>query len=435
MMNKIKKIVSVLLVFMTVILPVCAKVLEMNYIISNTANFVQNAVQNPQISAIGGEWAVIGLLASDADVPREYFDKYYENVKTAVKENGGILSSRKYTEYSRVVIALTLLGKNPQDVAGYDLTAPICDFEKTIAQGLNGAIWALIALDCGNYGKSEIKERYISYILDRELESGGWTLSKNEKDADPDVTAMALTALSNHIEDEKVKNAVGRGVERLSAMQDSDGGFSTYSIATAESTAQVVLALSALGIDENDARFVKGGKSPSDNLLSYYNEGKGFSHIKGEEPNLMATEQALYALSSQKRVRDGKPKLLNKNKFRDIIGNENEKAILLMTQKGIINGMEYNVFAPEMCVTRAQFATMVVKGLGLENSGEITFTDVKSDDWFYPYVAAAYENGIIFGISDKEFNPSGNITCEEAAAMLKRAAMLTEIEDKKNAGK
>ena len=399
--------------------------------VSDTAEFVLNKVQNPQISSIGGEWAVIGLFASGISAPSEYFDRYYANVETAVKEKEGVLSNRKYTEYSRVVIALTLLGKNPQDVAGYDLTAPLCDFDKTISQGLNGAIWALIALDCGNYGKSEIRERYIDYILDRELKNGGWALTKEEKDADSDVTAMVLTALSNHTEEERVSGAVKRALECLSKVQSDNGGFSTYGVQTAESTAQVVAALAALGIDENDERFVKGRKTPTDCLLSYYKEGEGFSHLQGGETNLMATEQALYALSSQKRVNDGKAKLLNKNKFRDTAGSKNEEAILLMAEKGIINGMESNVFAPDESVTRAQFATMIVKGLGIKGGDNTGFSDVTTGDWFYPYVSGAYENGIIFGISDKEFNPNGNITLEEASAMLERAAKLRKIENKK----
>ncbi len=59
--------------------------------------------------------------------------------------------TKKYTEYSRVIIALTSIGKDPKNVGGYNLLLPLGDFEKTTWQGINGAIWALIALDCGQY--------------------------------------------------------------------------------------------------------------------------------------------------------------------------------------------------------------------------------------------------------------------------------------------
>ena len=400
--------------------------------VSDTAKYILNTVENPQISSIGGEWAVLGLLASGEAVPKEYLDRYLENVEKTVAESEGVLHKRKLTEYSRVVLALTLAGKNAQDVAGYDLTAPICDFEKTVQQGINGAIWALIALDIGNYGDSTIKEKYIEYILSRELETGGWVLSETEKDADCDVTAMALTALSNHCDSEAVKKAVDRGVERLSKMQNADGGFSTYGEETAESTAQVVCALAALGIDKKDARFVKSGKTAMDSLMTYYNEGKGFSHTKGGETNMMATEQAFLAISAQKRLDEGKPKLFGKNKFCDVLGNPNEAAIFKMAEKGIINGMSENIFSPEESVTRAQFATMIVRGMDILSDEETAFSDVAKTDWFYSYVASAYKNGIVYGVSETEFNPNGNITCEEAAAMIARAAKLCGIESERN---
>ena len=400
--------------------------------ISDTVSFVLNTVKNPQISSIGGEWAVLGLSGSGVGLPDGYIEEYYKNVENTVKENEGILSSRKYTEYSRVIIALTRIGKNPQDVAGYDLTEPLCDFEKTVAQGLNGAIWALIALDSGNYGNSEIRGKYLDTILSREISSGGWALSQNETAPDCDVTAMALTALANHKEENGVAEAITRGLSVLSEIQNDDGGFSTYGEETAESAAQVVLALAALGIDENDNRFVKNGKTVTENLLSYYIDGKGFSHTKGGEPNQMATEQALFALSSQKRFNEGKRSLLGKSRFYDIVDNKNQEAIEKMAENGIISGMSDNVFAPEKSVTRAQFATMIVRALHLPQSDKSQFSDVNEKDWFYPYISAAYKNGIIYGVSEHEFNPNGRITCEEAAAMLERASALCGIDKNEN---
>ena len=270
-------------------------------------------------------------------------------------------------------------------------------------------------------GKERGMERYLDYILSRELKNGGWNLSESETAADCDITAMVLTALSNHCEEYRVKEAAERGLTCLSKMQNSDGGFSTYGEETAESVSQVISALAALGISESDARFVKNGKTPLDCLLTYYKEG-GFSHTKGGDVNLMATEQAFIALSALKRLAEGKQGLFAKNKFCDILRDENKAEIVKMAEKGIINGMSENVFAPEKQVTRAEFATMAVRGLGIDRGGEISFADVDKDDWFYGYVASAYKNGIVYGVSETEFYPNGSITCEEAAAMTARAA-------------
>jgi len=61
------------------------------------------------------------------------------------------LHERRYTDYSRVILGLTAAGYDPRAFAGYDLTLPLADFDKTIWQGINGPVFALIALDSGNY--------------------------------------------------------------------------------------------------------------------------------------------------------------------------------------------------------------------------------------------------------------------------------------------
>ena len=419
-----KRILPVLLAFSFLIFPVRAEKTELDAILSDTAEFVHDAVPTPQISSIGGEWAVLGLYKS-GKAEKKYLEEYYKSVENTVKSLEGVLSNRKYTEYSRVVLALTVIGKNPENVSGYNLVVPLCDYDAVTRQGLNGAIWALIALDSGNYGDGEIKEKYLKKILESELENGGWALSKNETAADCDVTAMALTALSNHIDEYGVSDAVRRGIDCLNKMQNDDGGFSTYGEATAESTAQVITALSTLGINQEE--FSKNGMMPLDALLVYYKKGEGFSHTQGGEPNLMATEQALYALASVKRLKEGKSPVFVADIFCDVSGNTSEEAILALNEKGVISGMGGRIFAPESSVTRAEFATIAVKALGLSGNADCAFSDIKKDDWFYRYVALAYENGIVYGISDTEFNPYGEITCEEAAAMLKRAAMLLDI--------
>lgn len=412
-----KKIAAVLTVFSLLIFPVCAEFGETDTIIFDTAEFLADTVKKPQISSIGGEWTVIGLFGSGFPVSKDYFDNYYKNVENTVKEKGGILSNRKYTEYSRVVTSLTLIGKNPEDVAGYNLVKPLYDFDKVVIQGLNGAIWALIALDSGNYADGEIRSKYVEKILESELETGGWSLSQNEKTADCDVTAMALTALAGHLSEDGVSEAVSRALDCILKMQDADGGFSTYGEQTAESNAQVITALSALGIDVK--KFSKNGKTPLDALVGYYKKGEGFSHTKDGETNIMATEQALYALSSLKRGRI----FLSGRRFSDT----DDVAVLELAQKGIINGISSRLFAPEKAVTRAEFAVILVKSLGFSEDAKSEFSDVLEDDWFYPYVSAAYKNGIIFGVSETEFNPFGEITCEEAASMLQRAAESLEI--------
>ena len=59
----------------------------------------------------------------------------------------GVLSENRYTEYARAVLACKAIGIDPSDIGGYDLGKPLEDFEAVTAQGLNGAVYALLALN------------------------------------------------------------------------------------------------------------------------------------------------------------------------------------------------------------------------------------------------------------------------------------------------
>ena len=278
--------------------------------VSDIAEYITKTVSDPVPGSVGGEWAVLGLAQSDADVPAEYFEKYYSHLCSYVSGCGGVLHDRKYTEYSRTVLALTAIGKNPADVAGYDLIAPLTDYDKVIIQGINGPVWALIALDCGDYlPESDVRSRYIDYILSKEKQSGGWSLSSSSAEADVDVTSMVLTALSNYRDNEKVADAVERGLDFLSEMQNNNGGYINYNTENSESSAQVLTAISSLGISYNDERFVKNGNTLVDSILSFYNAENGFSHTTS--PNLMATEQCFYSLVAANRLATGAPSLFD----------------------------------------------------------------------------------------------------------------------------
>ena len=123
------------------------------------------------------------------------------------------------------------------------------------------------------------------------------------------------------------KQAIDKAIARLSEMQDDDGGFSTtYGdgkyIATSESTAQVLTALSALGIDgDTDSRFVKNGSSVVDALLRYYVKGGGFKHIMDGEIDGMGTEQSYYALTAYYRFLSGKTNLYDMTDIIDMGGD------------------------------------------------------------------------------------------------------------------
>lgn len=270
----------------------------------------------------GSEWLVIALARSGRDVP----DSYYDSVVKAVQSAKGQLSDKKSTEYARTILALTAIGKDPTGVGGYDLLAGLADMDDVTYQGINGAIFALLALDSGKYdvpaaaegGTQVTRDGLVAYILAQQLSDGGWALSGTS--ADPDVTAMALQALAPYrTGDETVDAAVDKGVQLLSDMQLSDGGYSSWGTLNSESCAQVLIALAALGIDPvSDSRFVKNGLTVLDALLAYAVSG-GFRHTVDGEADAIATEQALCALTAYARLLDGKTALYD---MTDVLGGQ-----------------------------------------------------------------------------------------------------------------
>ena len=200
--------------------------------VQSSAAFMLSSVKSPEVGSIGGEWAVIGLARSGYSVPADYYDEYYTRVEKYVKNCSGVLHERKYTEYSRVILALTAIGRDPSKVAGYNLLTPLGDFEKTIWQGMNGPIWALIALDSGNYdipqnpaAKTQAtRQLYIDEIVKNQKKDGGWSLT-DTGDSDVDITAMALQALAKYQDQKAVKSATDKALDYLSDVQDSKGGY------------------------------------------------------------------------------------------------------------------------------------------------------------------------------------------------------------------
>ena len=268
----------------------------------------------PQVGSIGGEWLAIGLARAEI-MPEDTADGYYKNVVAYVTEKGSAkLDRNKSTENSRVVLALTAIGKNPEDVGGYNLLQPLAGFNFVKKQGINGPVWALIAFDSLLYEIPETtakeqttRKKLIDYILEKQLQTGGWAIG--EQGADPDMTGMAIQALAPYYEkDESVKHAVDSALSFFSSIQRDDGGLSEATDSP-ESCAQMITALSTMGIDpEDDARFIKNGNSIVDCLLRFSLEN-GFAHNINGEYNQMSTEQAFYSMTAVNRLRSGKSSL------------------------------------------------------------------------------------------------------------------------------
>jgi len=248
------------------------------------------------------EWQVLALARGGKTVP----DTYLSEVLKAVKA-GELVSS---TDYPRVVLALTAMGVDASDFAGYNLLESLADISFATSPLPNGPICALLAFGCHSAYEAPAgyAQTLIDEVLNQRLPDGSWTYGWAVS-VDPDMTSMALQALAPYYDlRSDVKDAVDEAVVLLSNEQQGSGGFGIdwgYGGGLEEnacSVAQVVTALSILGIDA--AAFTNGGDSALDALLAYQNaNGSFFSDWSAED--LMTTEQAAYALVAYSRFKAG----------------------------------------------------------------------------------------------------------------------------------
>lgn len=285
---------------------------------ADTKKYIQNNVPAPVVAYDRGEWAVLGLARAGVALPDEYIQAYYDKVVAYVKANigsDGILrkpddkNTPVITDNERIILALTAIGKDPANVGGKNLLTALQDrnimqVTDTSDTDISGLVFGLLALNSGNYTQDSYW--LVQAILTQQNEDGSWSASADTKPAsDVDMTAMALQALApyyNEGGDATVNTAVNKALQWLSAKYKNTG------YTSAESCAQVVVALSALQLNANsDSSFVKtvDGASTSvlGDLLRYYlGEGQGFKHAaSGKTADQKATEQALYAMAAYER--------------------------------------------------------------------------------------------------------------------------------------
>ena len=282
-------------------------------------------VTEPVFGTTAGEWTVLSLArgnyyAKDNAYFTGYYDRIVETVNTtaASVNMSGALHKNKSTENSRLIVALSALGIDATSVGDWDLVEAYSanGFSWIKKQGLNGTIWALIALDSNNYATSDttIRQQCVDSILSLQHDDGGWALQANLTYAsDPDVTGMALTALYPYREQPEVAAAAEKAFACLSAMQHDNGTFASGGSECSESCAWVIVSTTMWGINpDTDSRFIKNGNSVVDGVLTHYLEDSAtFQHIIGAGSNAMATDQSCYALVAYDRFINNKKALFD----------------------------------------------------------------------------------------------------------------------------
>ena len=248
--------------------------------------------------AYGDEWLIYALLRNGVEISSDVQDAYYQSAAAEVKKWN---ADQKPTDIERVALTLTAMGKDITDVDGTDLVSMICNSKK-LSDGSNELIYALMALDAANAAipadAKWSRNTIIEAMLGFQNENGGFGLTGKDSTS-VDMTAMALQALAPYQERTEVKEAIDRAVSCLKEEMRDDFGYGT-----SESTAQVLLALSCLGIDPTSAEVGFGTPNFNmiTNLMKYRQNDGGFSHLSNlTKSQEMSTVQVLQALDAYKK--------------------------------------------------------------------------------------------------------------------------------------
>ena len=326
----------------------------------------------PIVGSIGGEWLTIGLARSGRTVPEGYYDNAVAYVKAEINTTTNRLDRNKSTDNARLILALTAIGKDVTDVGGFDLLAGLDDMKYVKRQGTNGPVWTLIALDSHGYtpAGSVTRDALVETILSLQKDSGAWYINSTNATDDVDMTAMAIQALAPYYKtNEAVKAAVDKALTWLSTMQKSDGSFAEMAgvASSSESTAQVLVALCALGIDPTaDARFAKNSFHVVDGLLTFYT-GEAFKHqLADATVDQMGTEQSYYALAAYMRLTGGRSFLYDMNDvcIKHVFGEWTVTKAATCTEAGV---------STRTCTVCGAEETLTVPALG-HKFGEWTVT-------------------------------------------------------------
>lgn len=281
----------------------CEEIIEYNLQKSSSAS-VQEWIDGDltRDAGSGSEWYILAL---------SNYGKYdFSDYNTAL--NNYLSENEVGSASSRLKFALTY-------IAIGDKTNPYIDkvLGNSIGeQGIMSLVFGLHLLNNDCISDTYSANKLIDELLSLQLADGGWSVMGEYGDID--VTAMTLQALAIHYNSNSaVNSAVDDALVFLSARQLENGGYSAYGVENPESAAQVVIALSSLGIDVcGDERFIKNGNTVFDGISNFRLTDGSFCHKYGGTSDSTATAQALSASIAYENMKNGKSPfyIFNQNK-------------------------------------------------------------------------------------------------------------------------
>lgn len=284
-------------------------------------------------AGVSSEWYVLALSQrSDYD-----FSSYRTALERYVQNN----DIRSATTAQKLALTLIATGSNSEYI-GAAVSGSIGN------QGIMSWVYGLHLLNNGcesGYTATEITE----HILSSQLDDGGWAVTGAYGDVD--VTAMTLHALA-HVRDndERVQTAIDKALTFLSEKQNPDGDYSSYGVANPESTAQVLIALSELGIDAAaDQRFIKNGRTLFDGMEKYRLPDGSYCHEDGGKPNEISMVQVFCGITAYEMM------IQDRGSFFIFDNTDEEHPTVTVTETSVAADTEEAVTPPVITKKRTSY--------------------------------------------------------------------------------
>lgn len=246
-----------------------------------------------------GTWDILVSSLGHREIRDESKTKLYADLDTGLDQGFSNVSILE-----KGIISLVKLEENPQNYKKNNLVAMLHNYENLYQNGLNGAIYALMAYESVHSTSANDSSlpapntvrnstsAIIDYIVSAQQRSGGFAATTG-RDPDIQVTARAVTVLSSYRDIPYVNAAVEKAIDWLAAQQDAEGTYSLKKVPDCMTTASVMIALNANGISMDDPRFVKDGNDLLSTLSRFENTDGGYATAFGQPSCVEATQVAV----------------------------------------------------------------------------------------------------------------------------------------------
>ncbi|WP_309120839.1 S-layer homology domain-containing protein [Paenibacillus sp.] len=357
------------------------------------------AAEQAQAAKKAVEEAKAKLAEASPQEKSKIMKEALKNVKEAIKEIGKVSLSNTVTVTNGKATANVNVGQLQQQLAA--IKAEVDALKASLKElDANANVNMALTLDLGDVDADEVSLQLVSALLTAVTGAGATSINVTVNGAGinfaPSEVAAGTTLTISNASDDSVSGIAD--VVTFTFVAPTGGEIDEFD-------RPVSLTLSVDSDADFDEDLLTAAKVTEDGL-----EIVGGTYENGTVTAPRSTLSTYTVVENEVEFVDTAS-----------VGTWAGKEIKVVAAKGIVEGRGAGDFDPNASVTRAEFAKMISKALGIAGgSAKESFADVSADDWFQPYVAAVSKWGITNGRTPTSFDPNAPITRAEMATMIAR---------------